>query len=105
VAAGLAETLGIPIEVQNRDQDTFMDALTEKPTEVPFGYVSYGMDFLDPFNMLSVWLSGGRHSWVSEDFDTLVKDAASFTGDPAERVQTFQDAEKVLVEGERRNQR
>ena len=98
VAAGIAETLGIQIEVQNQDQDTFMDALTAKPTEIPFGFVSYGMDFLDPFNMLSVWLSGGRHSWVSEEFDTLVRDAASFTGDPEQRATMFQDAERVLVE-------
>ena len=56
------------------------------------------MDFLDPYNMLSVWLSGGRHSWANEEFDQLVKDAASFTGDPAERTQMFQDAERILVE-------
>jgi peptide/nickel transport system substrate-binding protein/oligopeptide transport system substrate-binding protein len=98
VAAMLRENLGIAVEVQDVDQDTFMDALTAKPTEVLFGYVSYGMDFLDPFNMLSVWLSGGRHSWANPDFDQLVKDAASFIGDPAERTKMFQDAEKILVE-------
>jgi ABC-type transport system substrate-binding protein len=98
VAAMLRENLGIAVEVQNVDQDTFMDALTAKPTQVLLGYVSYGMDYLDPFNMLSVWLSGGRHSWSNPKFDQLVKDAASFTGDPAERIKMFQDAEKVLVE-------
>ena len=75
-----------------------MDALTAKPTKIPFGFVSYGMDFLDPYNMLSVWLSGGRHSWANADFDKRVKEAASFTGDPAERTKMFQDAEKILVE-------
>jgi ABC-type oligopeptide transport system substrate-binding subunit len=98
VAAGLAETLGIRIEVQNQDQDTFMDSLTAKPTEILFGFVSYGMDFLDPFNMLSVWLSGGRHSWANEEFDTMVREAASFTGEQEERVRMFQEAERVLVE-------
>ena len=97
-AAMLRDNLGIAVEVQDVDQDTFMDALTAKPTEILFGWVSYGMDFLDPFNMLSVWLSGGRHSWANADFDQLVKDAASFTGDPAERTKMFQDAEKILVE-------
>jgi ABC-type transport system substrate-binding protein len=48
--------------------------------------------------MLSVWLSGNRHSWSNEKFDKLVKDAASFIGDPAERTKMFQDAERVLVE-------
>ena len=97
-ATMLAENLGISIEVQNVDQDTFMDALTAKPTEILFGMVSYGMDFLDPYNMLSVWLSGGRHSWVNETFDQLVREAASFTGDPEERIAMFQEAERVLVE-------
>ncbi|MBA3415064.1 MAG: peptide ABC transporter substrate-binding protein, partial [Chloroflexia bacterium] len=98
VAAGIAATLGIQIEVQNQDQATFMAALTAKPTEVLFGFVDYGMDFLDPYNMLSVWLSGGRHSWVSDEFDTLVREAASFTGAVEERTTMFQDAERVLVE-------
>jgi ABC-type transport system substrate-binding protein len=98
VAGMLRENLGITVEVQDVDQDTFMDALTAKPTEILFGWVDYGMDFLDPYNMLSVWLSGGRHSWANEEFDQLVKDAASFTGDPAERTKMFQDAERVLVE-------
>ncbi|MDF3016855.1 MAG: putative oligopeptide transporter substrate binding protein, partial [Thermomicrobiales bacterium] len=98
VAAMLRENLGIAVEVQDVDQDSFMDALTAKPTELPFGFVSYGMDFVDPYNMLSVWLSGGRHSWVNEEFDQLVKDAAAFIGDPAERTRMFQDAERILVE-------
>jgi peptide/nickel transport system substrate-binding protein/oligopeptide transport system substrate-binding protein len=98
VGTMLRDNLGIQIEVQNVDQDTFMDALTAKPTEIPLGFVSYGMDFLDPFNMLSVWLSGGRHSWSNPDFDQLVEEAASFIGDPDERTKMFQDAERILVE-------
>ncbi|MFN8664225.1 MAG: peptide ABC transporter substrate-binding protein [Thermomicrobiales bacterium] len=97
-AAMLRDNLGIEVEVQDVDQATFMDALTAKPTEIPFGFVSYGMDYLDPSNMLGVWLSGGRHSWSNEEFDKLVKDAASFTGDPEERTKMFQDAERILVE-------
>jgi peptide/nickel transport system substrate-binding protein/oligopeptide transport system substrate-binding protein len=76
----------------------FMDALLARPTEIQFGLISYGMDYLDPSNMLGVFVSGGRHTWSNPDFDALVTDAASFTGDPAERTQMFQDAEKILVE-------
>ena len=57
------------------------------------------MDFLDPFNMLSVWISGGRHSWSNPDFDTKVKEAAEFLGAPEERIKMFQDAERILVSG------
>ena len=98
IAANLRQLLGIEIEVSNKDQKLFMDSLTAKPTKIPFGIVSYGMDFLDPFNMLSVWLGGGRHSWANPDFDAKVKEAASFTGEPAERTTMFQDAERILVE-------
>ena len=48
--------------------------------------------------MLSVWKSGGRHSWSNPDFDTALKDAAEFLGDPTERIEMFKAAEKILVE-------
>jgi peptide/nickel transport system substrate-binding protein/oligopeptide transport system substrate-binding protein len=48
--------------------------------------------------MLSVWLSGGRHSWSNEEFDTAVLAAGEFLGDPAERIEMFEAAEKILVE-------
>jgi len=101
VAAALAsminENLGIEVELLEKAQQDFTAALNSKPTQIPLGYVRYGMDFLDPFNMLSVWLSGGRHSWSNPDYDAKVLEAASFLGDPAERVAMFQEAEKVLV--------
>jgi peptide/nickel transport system substrate-binding protein/oligopeptide transport system substrate-binding protein len=75
-----------------------MDALNKKPTEIQFGLISYGMDYLDASNMLGVFKSGGRHTWSNPEFDQLVTDASSFTGDPAERTKMFQDAEKILVE-------
>ncbi|MDQ3411030.1 MAG: peptide ABC transporter substrate-binding protein, partial [Chloroflexota bacterium] len=97
-AAMIAEQLGITIEVANRDQQLFMDSLTAKPTEILFGYVSYGMDFLDPTNMLGVWLAGGRHSWANDEFDEKVLAAASFLGPTEERLALFKEAERILVE-------
>ncbi len=97
IAASIKQNLNIDVEVSNKDTKLFTDSLTAKPTKIPFGFVSYGMDFLDPFNMLSVWLSGGRHSWTNKDFDTKVKTAASFLGPTDQRIKMFQDAERVLV--------
>jgi len=97
MASMLKQNLNIDVELLEKDQPGFMASLTAKPTEILFGYLSYGMDFFDPFNMLGVWLSGGRHSWANADYDKAVKDAASFLGDPAERIKMFQDAEKILV--------
>ena len=94
----LTENLGIEVEVSNRDQKLFTDSLNAKPTKILFGYVSYGMDFLDPVNMLSVWKSGGRHSWSSPDFDKGLEEAGSFLGDPAQRLEMFKAVEKILVE-------
>jgi oligopeptide transport system substrate-binding protein len=98
MAASIKQNLGIDVEVSNKETKTFTDAMNAKPTQIQFGMVSYGFDFLDPFNMLGVWLSGGRHNWNNKQYDDLVKKAASFTGDPNERTKMFQDAEKLLVE-------
>lgn len=97
IAAAIKQNLGIDVEVSNKDTKLFTDSLTAKPTKIPFGFVSYGMDFLDPFNMLSVWLSGGRHSWTNPDFDAKVRAAASFLGPSDQRIKMFQDAERILV--------
>jgi ABC-type oligopeptide transport system substrate-binding subunit len=98
IAASIKQNLGIEVAVSNKEFKTFTDALNAKPTEIQFGMVSYGFDFLDPSNMLSVWLGGGRHNWNNTSFDTMVKEAAAFTGDGAERVAMFQAAERLLVE-------
>jgi len=97
-AATLKDELGIDVEVSNMEFKTFMDELNAKPTQVQFGEISYGMDYLDPSNMLGVFLSGGRHNWSSTAFDDLIRQASPLTGDPAERTRLFQEAEKLLVE-------
>src|SRR5262249_9374168 len=97
IAASIKQILNIDVEVSNKETKTFMDSLNAKPNQTQFGMVSYGFDFLDPFNMLGVWLGGGRHNWNNQQFDDLVKKAASLTGDPEGRIKMFQDAEKLLV--------
>ncbi|MDQ6674479.1 MAG: peptide ABC transporter substrate-binding protein [Chloroflexota bacterium] len=97
IAASISQNLGISVDVSNKENKTFTDAMNAKPPQIQFGMVSYGFDFLDPYNMLSVWLGDGRHNWKNADFDAQVKAASSFTGDPATRIKMFQDAEKILV--------
>jgi ABC-type oligopeptide transport system substrate-binding subunit len=98
IAASIKQNLGIDVEVSNKETKLFTDAMNAKPPQIQFGMVNYGFDYLDPSNMLSVWLGDGRHNWKNAQFDEAVKKAASFTGDPATRVKMFQDAEKLLVE-------
>ena len=97
LAAMLKEHLNVDVELLSKDSQGFTAALTAKPTEILLGYVRYGMDYLDPSNMLSVWKSGGRHSWANPEFDAKLKEASEFLGDPAERVAMFQEAERILV--------
>ncbi|MBP6440642.1 MAG: peptide ABC transporter substrate-binding protein [Caldilineaceae bacterium] len=97
-AASIKDNLGIDVETNNPDRQTFMDALQKSPTGIQFGLISYGMDYLDPSNMLGVFKSGGRHVWSNAEFDALFDEAASMTGDDAARTKMFQDAEKILVE-------
>jgi ABC-type transport system substrate-binding protein len=98
VAASISECLNVQIEVSNKDYKVYMDALNAKPTQLQFGAVSYGMDFLDPTNMLGIFVSTGRHSWLNEEFDRLIREATPLVGDPELRDQMFRDAERILVE-------
>ncbi len=98
VAASISECLNIEITVDNMDYTAYMDALLERPTTLQFGAVSYGMDYLDPSNMLGVWVSTGRHSWRNAEFDNLVHEADVLVGDPEARMQMYKDAERILVE-------
>lgn len=97
-AASIETCLGVDIEVATKDYKVFMDWLTANPTRIKFGVVSYGMDYLDPSNLLGVWVSTGRHTWKNEAYDTLVREASSLTGDPQQRLEMFQEAERILVE-------
>jgi ABC-type oligopeptide transport system substrate-binding subunit len=97
IAASIKQILGINVDVSNKETKTFTDAMNAKPTQIQFGMVSYGFDFLDPSNMLGVWLGSGRHNWKNDQYDQMVKTAASFTGDTATRIKMFQDAERLLV--------
>ncbi len=97
-AASISSCLGVQITVNNMEFSAYMSALLARPTQIQFGAVSYGMDYLDPSNMLGVWVSTGRHSWRNEAFDNLVREANVFVGDPAQRIAMYQDAERILVE-------
>jgi len=95
IAAMLQQNLGITVEVSNRETKLFMDTLNAHT--LPFYMVSYGMDFLDPANMLGIWVSGGRHAWKNQKFDDMIKTASSMIGNAEKRTAMFHDAEKILV--------
>jgi ABC-type oligopeptide transport system substrate-binding subunit len=96
IASQLKDNLGIDVTVSNKESKLFMDALNAH--KLPFYYLSYGFDYLDPSNMLGIWVSGGRHAWTNAKFDQLVKDATSLSGNDKKRTQMFMDGEKILVD-------
>lgn len=98
VAASISQVLNVKIDLQTLDQPVFMGELLKKPTNIPFGWVTYGMDYLDATNMLGVWKSGGRHNWNNAAFDKLVVEGGAITSDPAARSKAMKDAERLLVE-------
>lgn len=98
VAASISQTLGIEIEVAYKADRDWTADLMARPSLMPFGYVSYGMDYFDATNMLGVWVSGGRHTWADATFDTLVKEGGQITDDMEERSRQMQEAERILVE-------
>lgn len=95
--AALKQYLNLNVELQTIDRQAFYADLNAKPTKILFGWVSYGMDYFDPSNMLGVWLSGGRHSYSSPEYDKKVKEATTFLGPADQRIKMFQDAERILV--------
>jgi ABC-type transport system substrate-binding protein len=97
-AASISDCLNIDLQVSNKDRKVYTDALNARPTGIQIGAVSYGMDFLDPSNLLGIWVSTGRHSWKNDEYDRMISEASSMVGDPAAREQMFKDAERILVD-------
>ena len=73
-----------------------MDALNGHTLDL--GLVPYGYDYADASNLLSLWMSNGRHSWRSDQFDQMIVEAGTIVGDETRRRQVYQDAERLLVE-------
>jgi ABC-type transport system substrate-binding protein len=96
--ASIKQTLGVDVDTQTKDQPAYMADLNAKPTKLTWGWLSYGMDYFDATNMLSVWKSGGRHNWNSAAFDKLVVEGGQITDDLTKRSQMMKQAEKMLVE-------
>jgi peptide/nickel transport system substrate-binding protein/oligopeptide transport system substrate-binding protein len=99
-ADAIKTNLGITVEVKAMPTKEFTAALLAKPSQVAFGFVSYGMDYMDPSNMLSVFKGtdqGGRHTWNDKQYTDLLAEAGPMT-DEAKRTALYQQAEKILTE-------
>jgi peptide/nickel transport system substrate-binding protein/oligopeptide transport system substrate-binding protein len=102
-ADAIKQNLGIEVEVQALVQKEFMEKLLKKEGDqaaadtIDFGRIDYGMDYLDPSNMLTVLKSGGRHTWNNQEYDDLLAKAGPMTN-IEERTKIYQQAEELMVE-------
>lgn len=96
IQALIKHNLGVDIEVRNLEAKIFMDGLNNHTT--PMGLVPYEFDYVDPSNMLGLWMTSGRHNWNNHMFDKLMTQANAEVYDPARRTALYQQAERILVE-------
>ncbi len=91
------KNLGINFEVEQMEWPVFDNNVQKGDFQI--GYMSWGADFNDPSNMLSVFHSAApaiETGWVNERFDELI-DLASAEMDPAKRLEYFKEAEHILL--------
>ncbi|MGO9659090.1 MAG: ABC transporter substrate-binding protein [Acidimicrobiales bacterium] len=83
--------------LEELDTSTFVKKMENQPeTEIEMGFTSYGMDYFDASNMLSVYKGGGRHDWDNAQYDDLLaKGAAAFN--KSERQEIYTDAQVLLT--------
>ncbi|MGH2457626.1 MAG: peptide ABC transporter substrate-binding protein [Chloroflexota bacterium] len=96
LAAGWKQTLGIQVNLQNLDSPSFMTKLNNKPTQIPFGWISYGMDYFDASDLLGVWKGGGRHDWNNKQYDGLLAKAGPELNQDT-RNSLYAQAQKLLT--------
>ena len=96
VQAMLKQNLNIDVGVQNTEAKLFMETMYEG--NIAFAMIPYGYDYLDPSNLLGIWLSSGRHAWYNERFESTMDTANHLIGDPSRRMALYREAERVMVE-------
>src|SRR5882757_164106 len=89
--------LGINIKLQELDKTTFYARMNKKPTQIQMGFVSYGMDYFDASNMLSVYKSGGRHNWDNAQYDGLLAKGAA-ESKAAQRQEIYTEAQTLMTD-------
>jgi ABC-type transport system substrate-binding protein len=86
---------GTTILQQAMDIPTFYTKMTVTPThktEIEMGFISYGMDYFDGSNMLSIYTSAGRHDWDDKTYDALWAQGGE-VADVAKRQEIYTEAQ------------
>ena len=95
VQAMLKQNLNIEVGVRNVERKVFTETMNAK--ELTLALIPYRYDYVDASNLLTLWLSNGRHPWHNQRFEELVLRANVLVGDPDRRTRLYQEAEEILV--------
>ena len=95
VQAMLKQSLNIEVGVRNVERKLFTETMNAR--ELTLALIPYRYDYVDASNLLTLWLSNGRHPWHNERFEELVLRANVLVGDPGRRTGLYQEAEEILV--------
>lgn len=95
VQAMLRQNLNIDVGVRNVERKVFTEAMNAK--EITLALIPYRYDYMDASNLLTLWLSSGRHPWRNKYFEELVLRANVLVNNPNLRTQLYQEAEEILV--------
>lgn len=96
----LQENLGANVEINAQPLDSALERFGSGDYQM--GVISWFADFDDPVNYLDLSLSDSSFNYSnfsSEEYDGLI-DSAREEEDPEERMRTFIEAERLLIEGE-----
>jgi oligopeptide transport system substrate-binding protein len=90
--------LNILVEIRAMDQASYIEAQQKLDFDIALaGWVG---DYLDPTTFLMMWTKGNGNNntgWSSREFESMLQQAA-MTLDPAERLRTFEKAERLLMQ-------
>lgn len=92
------ENLNINVELVNQEWKVYLD--TQKNLNYDICRAGWTGDYVDPNTFMDMWYEGGGNNdtgWVNKEYEALV-DKASMTADKEERLELFQQAEKILLE-------
>jgi peptide/nickel transport system substrate-binding protein/oligopeptide transport system substrate-binding protein len=95
VASELKRNLNIDVTINNMDRKTYMAGLNEQSLQ--FAMVSYGFDYVDASNFLSVFKTDGRHNWNDAEFEALRTKAAG-NANASERANQMVELQEILSE-------
>lgn len=99
IAGDLEKNLGIKVQLEETDWGVFLEKRNRG--ELPFSFLRWAADYLDPQNFLSTMLrTGVRENTIgysSAEFDRLC-DSADVMQDPAKRLATYAKAQAIAID-------